>query len=558
MQDAHLGFIRATRASLITLLAFIVIFSGVFGYLSFKAYQISELSGKDFSRAFQVYQKDLSADSNVLIDVLLESEDLVEQFDFIIQASGRLAHIISSGADTQRAVTGAMFRSWNESFIKNNDYIKEFYDEVNTTIEIANAKEFATKMQSLLESITAKLIQKAHNNASIVISSLDSQNLAKEFLANAATNPDGSIIHTPQGYEKLNSIQIASMSASVAGVVIILCLVVSVLVVWFNVSRIGKNPSLFAQAQESVDSKQNEAKKPDTKDNADSKQNEASTQELNQKLQNLQKQFIHAKNEANKSIESSKELSARLQGSIDITKTSQDKILQSKEHFEVAYQTIQNLLEGINQSINAQGEFSLKFQEFEGNIENIKTALVFIDNIASQTNLLALNAAIEAARAGEHGRGFAVVADEVRKLSESTQKSLKDVEMSINLLMGSLQEITDVVSQNTKVFENLAKQSEDSKENLTLTQTSLGEVVENISTQSSDSIDIAQKTYEAIEAFEKIADLLQQSAQSLQDEQNQENNENLTDKDSASGEAILAQASTQSSKQSEANTLKTA
>lgn len=558
MQDAHLGFIRATRASLITLLAFIVIFSGVFGYLSFKAYQISELSGKDFSRAFQVYQKDLSADSNVLIDVLLESEDLVEQFDFIIQASGRLAHIISSGADTQRAVTSAMFRSWNESFIKNNDYIKEFYDEVNTTIEIANAKEFATKMQSLLESITAKLIQKAHNNASIVISSLDSQNLAKEFLANATTNPDGSIIHTPQGYEKLNSIQIASMSASVAGVVIILCLVVSVLVVWFNVSRIGKNPSLFAQAQESVDSKQNEAKKPDTKDNADSKQNEASTQELNQKLQNLQKQFIHAKNEANKSIESSKELSARLQGSIDITKTSQDKILQSKEHFEVAYQTIQNLLEGINQSINAQGEFSLKFQEFEGNIENIKTALVFIDNIASQTNLLALNAAIEAARAGEHGRGFAVVADEVRKLSESTQKSLKDVEMSINLLMGSLQEITDVVSQNTKVFENLAKQSEDSKENLTLTQTSLGEVVENISTQSSDSIDIAQKTYEAIEAFEKIADLLQQSAQSLQDEQNQENNENLTDKDSASGEAILAQASTQSSKQSEANTLKTA
>ncbi len=558
MQDAHLGFIRATRASLITLLAFIVIFSGVFGYLSFKAYQISELSGKDFSRAFQVYQKDLSADSNVLIDVLLESEDLVEQFDFIIQASGRLAHIISSGADTQRAVTSAMFRSWNESFIKNNDYIKEFYDEVNTTIEIANAKEFATKMQSLLESITAKLIQKAHSNASIVISSLDSQNLAKEFLANATTNPDGSIIHTPQGYEKLNSIQITSMSASVAGVVIILCLVVSVLVVWFNVSRIGKNPSLFAQVQESADSKQNEAKKPDTKDNVDSKQNEASTQELNQKLQNLQKQFIHAKNEANKSIESSKELSVRLQGSIDVTKTSQDKILQSKEHFEVAYQTIQNLLEGINQSINTQGEFSLKFQEFEGNIENIKTALVFIDNIASQTNLLALNAAIEAARAGEHGRGFAVVADEVRKLSESTQKSLKDVEMSINLLMGSLQEITDVVSQNTKVFENLAKQSEDSKENLTLTQTSLGEVVENISTQSSDSIDIAQKTYEAIEAFEKIADLLQQSAQSLQDEQNQENSENLTDKDSASGETTLAQANTQSSKQSEANTLKTA
>ena len=521
MQDAHLGFIRSTRASLIALFVFIIVFSGVFGFLSFKAYEIGGLSGKDFSRAFQVHQKDLKTDSNVLIDVLLESDDLVEQFDFIIQASGRLANIASSGADTQRAVTSAMFRSWNESFIKNNDYIKEFYQEINTTIEIPNEREFATQMQGLLESITAKLIQKAHSNASIVISSLDSQNLAKEFLANATSN-SGSITYIPQGYEKLSSIQMASMGASLVGVVIVLCLIGSGLVLWFNINRIGKNPSLFV-AQSDVDSDSSESQfgesHNDKIDEVDVKASETNTQELNQKLQNLQQQFINAKNEANKSIESSKELSARLQGSIDVTKASQDKILQSKEHFEVAYQTIQNLLDGINQSINAQGEFSLKFQEFEGNIENIKTALVFIDNIASQTNLLALNAAIEAARAGEHGRGFAVVADEVRKLSESTQKSLKDVEMSINLLMGSLQEITDVVSQNTKVFENLAKQSEDSKENLTLTQTSLGEVVENISAQSSDSIDIAQKTYEAIEAFEKIADLLQQSAQSLQEEQ---------------------------------------
>ena len=551
MQDAHLGFVRATRASLIALFVFIIVFSAVFGFLSFKAYEIGGLSSKDFSRAFQVYQKDLSTDSNVLIDVLLESEDLIEQFDFIIQASGRLASIISSGADTQVAVTSAMFRSWNESFIKNNDTIKEFYPQMNAAIDISGTREFATQMQSLLENITAKLIQKAHSNASIVISSLDSQNLAKEFIANATSNPDGSITYVPQGYEKLNAIQLASMSASLVGAVVALCLIVSGLVLWFNVSRIGKNASLFVQPSE--DSKKSKESTPDSaENNVNNEQTKENTQELNQKLQNLQEQFIHAKNEANKSIESSKELSARLQGSIEVTKDSQDKILQSKEHFEVAYQTIQNLLDGINQSINAQGEFSLKFQEFEGNIENIKTALVFIDNIASQTNLLALNAAIEAARAGEHGRGFAVVADEVRKLSESTQKSLKDVEMSINLLMGSLQEITDVVSQNTKVFENLAKESENSKENLTLTQTSLGEVVESISAQSSDSIDIAQKTYEAIEAFEKIADLLQQSAQSLQEEETpiQDSNESVT-KESAED-------NTQSAESSEEDTLKTA
>lgn len=142
---------------------------------------------------------------------------------------------------------------------------------------------------------------------------------------------------------------------------------------------------------------------------------------------------------------------------IQEAKEGKEELTKANAFLKDANQAILTLTQEIQNSAQTEIELAQKIQQLSHDAEQVKEVLVVIGDIADQTNLLALNAAIEAARAGEHGRGFAVVADEVRKLAERTQKSLQEINATINVIVQSIVDSSERMTSNSQKVESLAE-----------------------------------------------------------------------------------------------------
>ncbi|GAA7497951.1 methyl-accepting chemotaxis protein TlpB [Helicobacter pylori] len=225
--------------------------------------------------------------------------------------------------------------------------------------------------------------------------------------------------------------------------------------------------------------------------------NKTSMDKLVQIAQETQKNMKDSSTTLNSVKNKATDVASMMNASIEQSQGLRKRLIETQGLVKESKDAIGDLFSQIIESAHTEEELSSQVEQLSRNADDVKSILDIINDIADQTNLLALNAAIEAARAGEHGRGFAVVADEVRNLAGRTQKSLAEINSTIMVIVQEINAVSSQMNLNSQKMERLSDMSKSVQETYEKMSSNLSSVVSD----SNQSMDDYAKSGRQIEAM---------------------------------------------------------
>ncbi|MGL2379393.1 methyl-accepting chemotaxis protein TlpB [Helicobacter pylori] len=225
--------------------------------------------------------------------------------------------------------------------------------------------------------------------------------------------------------------------------------------------------------------------------------NKTSMDQLVQIAQETQKSMENSSTTLNSVKNKATDIASMMNASIEQSQGLRKRLIETQGLVKESKDAIGDLFSQITESAHTEEKLSSQVEQLSRNADDVKSILDIINDIADQTNLLALNAAIEAARAGEHGRGFAVVADEVRNLAGRTQKSLAEINSTIMVIVQEINAVSSQMNLNSQKMERLSDMSKSVQETYEKMSSNLSSVV----LDSNQSMDDYAKSGHQIEAM---------------------------------------------------------
>ena len=517
-----------------------------------------------------------------------QSGSLIEQFEFIGGVNAKLLQIAINPTDTKNIkLTVQMINSWNSSFIKNDEELKKFFTQIST--ESNNIKQTADKqailnMQGHFKEIYTTLIDRIYDSsdaASSIMMEVKNKfetvtkklNSSVTNLKSIGTSLKKSSNSLGKTLDELAKMKIVRDNANRQSLMISSALVLVLIIAFAIIAFMF----LVLKSFNSDAKKVNEyLAKVDTGNGTISLREELSINRSEKdELMNVAtfiKLLIHRMSETiidvkkasentsvevgilhdtafeiekgvdkivyvtSENTERGQKMIVTIDSSIEGIVQSQKKMTESQVELNKTSSSVNNLVDELGTTAIAQAELNEKLHQLSSDVKQIKDVLGIISDISDQTNLLALNAAIEAARAGEHGRGFAVVADEVRNLAERTQKSLIEIEATINVVVQSITDVSEEMNRTAKRMQTLSDEGRESQKNIVEVTSSI-DIVAMLTQKSSDeSIKLAEETKLIISSMDIVSKLLDENVKSTKKVNS--SSENLSKVDSQMNETL--------------------